>query len=911
MSDEDIAAAIASIDQDGDGEISFGEFKVWWERLNGRGSGGGASGDSSAEDEEDDDDGESFVSPIQQRLLALIMLKNRKAALPALPTSSAARAAAAKEGPEELPDLSDPAVRRAGMMVVRAYGRLKVRRQAERYRREQLQLQKATPDWLSRQFGWVDAEEMLAAQYESDLVDSKHGMGCGLEWGAARGPLSPRPGVLFAPVGQSLRFESRRHLAAHMVGHALGTLAVSRGYGALHASVAVARMRKLARHRHEAREAAERRALTHARERAVSEHCLHSGSTRACTRARARLHAYSWRRLCERRPSLWRRSFARSLSLTALRSIVRARARACVQAMLRQKERDEQEARERAAAMAARMARMCRGWRRALPRVLICARLYVDCQRRKRAKDHERDAAEAPSEHIARVVEVLRSKQSAAAKATLIGRMNLLIEDWETPSVLRSMEGLPAAATSQGEQGQALLDLLGGVPEAAAAPEPRGGSAAAAAVATAASDSGLRAGEGSELQDSGVATLEQQEQRQQQEEEEEEEKEEEEEEEEEEGGELWPSAPPVAVDPGGGSEGQVAEAALILLVVSAHAGTGGGAGNDSLRASAAVTLRHRHCRRVAHELLLLFNRVSCGETIWQAGVGFLAYLVEGFFTIGQPLQRIGGALSGGESRVDQLYMPRDQQVLLDLLLRQQACVPFSHMRAWRLWLRAVAGVITCSADYQQTRHRRHELLDVLDGLVGAGVGGVEQQALCSGCRHVLYNALDEKEERRLLRAEEAKEAAAAAQARAEELAAVEAAARAAEAAREEAAAGAQVQAQAAARAKEAEALAAHIRQEREAKAQADREEVAAVIVAAAAVEVEHVAMIDPSSLPMPDFEAEGGTGAAAVTAAVTAARAAFPPKGLHWTVVEDPEYGSAQGPVDFETAQQYATEWEV
>eukprot|EP01047_Picozoa_sp_COSAG01_P029300 COSAG01_NODE_2004_length_8669_cov_52.796499_5_plen_375_part_00 len=337
MSDEDIAAAIASIDQDGDGEISFGEFKVWWERLNGRGGGGGVSGDSSAEDEEedDDDDGESFVSPIQQRLLALIMLKNRKAALPALPTSSAARAAAAKEGPEELPDLSDPAVRRAGMMVVRAYGRLKVRRQAERYRREQLQLQKATPDWLSRQFGWVDAEEMLAAQYESDLVDSKHGMGCGLEWGAARGPLSPRPGVLFAPVGQSLRFESRRQLAAHMVDHALGTLAASRGYGALHASVAVARMRKLARHRHEAREAAERRALAHARERAVSEHCLHSGSTRACMRARARVRACVFMAPAVRAPAISLATIACSFTFTHCTPIDRACARARVRACRR------------------------------------------------------------------------------------------------------------------------------------------------------------------------------------------------------------------------------------------------------------------------------------------------------------------------------------------------------------------------------------------------------------------------------------------------------------------------------------------------------------------------------------------------------------------------------------------------
>ena len=58
MTDEQIAADIKRIDKDGDGLISFEEFRVWWE------------GDLSDHDSDDDDD-EHPVNPLQQRLLAL------------------------------------------------------------------------------------------------------------------------------------------------------------------------------------------------------------------------------------------------------------------------------------------------------------------------------------------------------------------------------------------------------------------------------------------------------------------------------------------------------------------------------------------------------------------------------------------------------------------------------------------------------------------------------------------------------------------------------------------------------------------------------------------------------------------------------------------------------------------------
>ena len=85
----------------------------------------------------------------------------------------------------------------------------------------------STPDWLARQCGWYDAAEMAQAQYNSDVIDSKYGMGCGLEWGSSRGPLSPRPGTMFSPVGRPARFDSKRGFANHMVGHALTSLAKS------------------------------------------------------------------------------------------------------------------------------------------------------------------------------------------------------------------------------------------------------------------------------------------------------------------------------------------------------------------------------------------------------------------------------------------------------------------------------------------------------------------------------------------------------------------------------------------------------------------------------------------------------------------------------------------------------------
>ena len=119
----------------------------------------------------------------------------------------------------------------------------------------------------------------------------------------------------------------------------------------------------------------------------------------------------------------------------------------------------------------------------------------------------------------------------------------------------------------------------------------------------------------------------------------------------------------------------------------------------------------------------------------------------------------GGQAGGGavRSKVDQLFLPRDQQVLVDVLLRQLAYVPFTLMRSWRTWLRLVTGLVraprwlllllllllrahtrththphpprdmsgglvwctqvTCSEAYQRERYRRHDLLDAIDALM--------------------------------------------------------------------------------------------------------------------------------------------------------------------------------------------------
>lgn len=44
---------------------------------------------------------------------------------------------------------------------------------------------------------------------------------------------------------------------------------------------------------------------------------------------------------------------------------------------------------------------------------------------------------------------------------------------------------------------------------------------------------------------------------------------------------------------------------------------------------------------------------------------------------------------------------------------------------------------------------------------------------------------------------------------------------------------------------------------------------------------------------------------------VLTAEPVFPAGGLYWSVVGDPAYGEAQPALDFATAQQYATQWDV
>eukprot|EP01052_Picozoa_sp_SAG31_P006952 SAG31_NODE_326_length_17664_cov_10.038543_11_plen_360_part_00 len=152
MTAADIDDAIADIDADGDGEISFEEFQEWWFKI---------TGQNADSDDSDDEGSGGGTTTLQQRLIALVMLKSQK------PTQLAEI--------EEMPDLSDPAVRKAGMMLVAAAARFQMRRKAAAYRKEQLENLKSTPDWLARSVGWKDAHEMVTRQYELDYADSLNG----------------------------------------------------------------------------------------------------------------------------------------------------------------------------------------------------------------------------------------------------------------------------------------------------------------------------------------------------------------------------------------------------------------------------------------------------------------------------------------------------------------------------------------------------------------------------------------------------------------------------------------------------------------------------------------------------------------------------------------------------------------
>merc|ERR1712097_201063 len=82
---------------------------------------------------------------------------------------------------------------------------------------------------------------------------------------------------------------------------------------------------------------------------------------------------------------------------------------------------------------------MCRGWQVALPKVMLCARLVVDCRQRMRRKQLERDLAEAVTEELAEIIALIRSSEHTTPQKTIeLGGLGLSAEEWEAPPVVRS-----------------------------------------------------------------------------------------------------------------------------------------------------------------------------------------------------------------------------------------------------------------------------------------------------------------------------------------------------------------------------------------------------------------------------------------------------------------------------------------
>ena len=86
----------------------------------------------------------------------------------------------------------------------------------------------------------------------------------------------------------------------------------------------------------------------------------------------------------------------------------------------------------------------------------------------------------------------------------------------------------------------------------------------------------------------------------------------------------------------GGGELQVAEAALIILVVSASSDTGSHLGTEAPRTLAQLTLAHPNCQEAAQGVLRLLTQITCGPGggLWDPALALLAFILEGFFSIG-------------------------------------------------------------------------------------------------------------------------------------------------------------------------------------------------------------------------------------------------------------------------------------
>eukprot|EP01052_Picozoa_sp_SAG31_P000724 SAG31_NODE_21_length_34109_cov_60.598824_8_plen_175_part_00 len=160
----------------GDGEISFGEFRGWWKSTN-----------KTAADSDDSDDEGSVGgnSVLQQRVMAMVLLRKQKKATAAAALNAQLLAEQSLNDPaNQLPDLNDPAVRKAADMIFRAFDRMRVRKSAAAWRQRQQEMRALAeeeaagePDARAKMLGWKDAEEQNRALYERDLADSYTGGG--------------------------------------------------------------------------------------------------------------------------------------------------------------------------------------------------------------------------------------------------------------------------------------------------------------------------------------------------------------------------------------------------------------------------------------------------------------------------------------------------------------------------------------------------------------------------------------------------------------------------------------------------------------------------------------------------------------------------------------------------------------
>ena len=109
------------------------------------------------------------------------------------------------------------------------------------------------------------------------------------------------------------------------------------------------------------------------------------------------------------------------------------------------------------------------------------------------------------------------------------------------------------------------------------------------------------------------------------------------------------------------------------------------------RMVAKMAVRHENAPHLANQIMMLMNKVSCGSGVWEGLLAVLAFMVEGFFSV---------LVDPNDAAFDRLYLPSEQKIVIDLLLRHPAHVDYSDRRSWVVWLRAVTGIVTTSREFR-------------------------------------------------------------------------------------------------------------------------------------------------------------------------------------------------------------------